>query len=151
MWLPTHSWQVHGRTVPLYSRKDLFMPWSFGDAGVTLISILVPELCSLLQQDGISASLLWHSLYIRKSLRGPHDLQQRYLWLPVVWQRVLPGVWGVLPVVQGWGLWVVQWGLPVVCEGRLPDVWFHILPCFYFWPVTGWRERHFGILVLWGD
>ena len=75
-----------------------------------------------------------------------------YLGLPVVWQRELPGVGGVLPVVQqgrlpvvqGRGLWVVpswrlpvvQWGLPVVREWRLSDVWFDILPRLYFWPVT---------------
>lgn len=75
-----------------------------------------------------------------------------YLGLPVVCQRVLPGVRGVLPVVQqgrlpvvqGWGLLVVpSWGLPVVqrwlpvvCEWRLSDVWFHILPRFHFRPVT---------------
>lgn len=72
----------------------------------------------------------------------------RYLGLPIVCQRVLSGVRGVLsvvqqgrlPVVQGWGLlvvpsWglpVVQWRLPVVREWRLSDVWFHILPRFYF-------------------
>lgn len=51
--------------------------------------------------SGCSASLLQHSLHPRKSLWGPCVLQQGYLWLPVVGQRVLPGVWGVLPVVQG--------------------------------------------------
>lgn len=72
----------------------------------------------------------------------------RYLGLPVVCQRVLPGVRGVLPVVQqgrlpvvqGWGLLVVpSWGLPVVQrwlpvvrERRLSDIWFHVLPRFHF-------------------
>lgn len=82
-----------------------------------------------------------------------------YLGLPVLGQGVLPGVGGVLPVVQqGWlpvverrgllvihhrgvpvvqrGLPVVRGGLPVVRERGLPDIGLHILPGFYFWPVT---------------
>lgn len=83
-----------------------------------------------------------------------------YLGRPVVWRGVLPGVRGVLPVVQQgrlpvvqgrgllvvprWRLPIVQRRLPVVRERRLPDVWFHILPRFYFWPVT--KEMEMDLL-----
>lgn len=112
-----------------------------------------------------SASPISFLAVLRKPWSGPTLLSgRRYLGLSVVRQRVLPGVGGVLPVVQqwrlpvvqrrgllvvpSWGLPVVQRGLPVVCEWRLSDVWFHILPCFHFRSVTKSMEMGFALVTL---